>query len=443
MQLYGLPGLMPWQRELLEVATEYDPETGKPFYSEVFVTLPRQQGKTTIVLGMQLERCLGWGEQQFCVWTGQNGNAIRKKWLNEIVPQLERSKLRPLIGKVNKANGNEGIEFVTTSRIDLLSSSEDSGHGMVLDLAVLDEIWKDTDNRREAGLSPAMATRIPGAQTLLCSTAGNAASFFYNRKVRAGRRAVAEDRGVGTCYVEYSADDDWDPDDEESWWGHMPALGITVHPSFVREERIKMAETPGEFERAYGNRPALEGGEVIPDGVWKRVTGSYSASPDGRIGIGVDVAPARDVAAVALSDGSVVELVAYDPGVSWVVARVRELSDRYGAPVFFDAAGPAAQLAGLADLPRAQPQKSPEVFEACATFFDDVADGRIRVRSDAPLDSAVAGVVKKTAGDRWSWSRRTSRRDVSPLYAATFAWAAATTEPEPTKTGFAFVMGDR
>jgi hypothetical protein len=428
MELYGLPGLMPWQLEVLEVATEYDPETGIPYYSEVFVTLPRQQGKTTIVLGMQLDRCIGWGSEQNCVWTGQNGNAIRKKWLNEIVPALDRSKLEPLIAKVNKANGQEGIVWKTGSRIDLLSASEDAGHGMVLDLAVLDEIWKDQDNRREASLSPAMATRDE-RQTLLCSTAGTAASFFYNRKVRAGRKAVAQNRGVGTCYFEWSADDDWDPDDEESWWGHMPALGITIQPSFVREERLKMAETPGEFERAYGNRPQLEGGEVIPEGVWSRVSGDHAASPGSDFRIGVDVNSDRSLGAIAICDGSVVELDTYDHGVGWVVGRASELSDRYGAPVVFDASGPAGQLDGLSDLKMASPLKSAQVLDACALFFDDVADGKVRVRSDAALDASVRGVVKHSSGDRWRWSRKASRRDVTPLFAVTMAWAGGEAAP--------------
>lgn len=441
MDLYGVE-LMPWQRQVLEVATEYDPDTGTPCYSEIFVTLPRQQGKTTLVLGTLLDRCVGWGAPQACVWTGQNGNAIRKKWLNDLVPSLQRSKLAPLIAGVNRANGNEGVVWVTGSRVDLLSSSEDAGHSMVLDLPVLDEIWKDTDNRREAGLSPTMATR-PQAQTLLCSTAGTAASFFYNRKVRSGRKSVAADSGRGMCYFEWSAEDDWDPDDEASWWGHMPALGITVQPSFIRDERLKMAETPGEFERAYGNRPQLEGGEVIPESVWLQVSGDHAATPGASMRVGVDVSPDRGAAAVSICDGSVVELDEYRSGVGWVVARAAELSDRYDAPVVFEAGGPAGQLSGLSTLTRAVPLKSGEVLEACAVFFDDVADGKIRVRADGPLDAAVRGVVKQQVGDRWRWSRRGSRRDVTPLYAVTLAWAGVGGVAEPAKSGFAFVMGDR
>jgi len=87
---------MPWQLEVAAVATEYDPVSGVPFYREVFVTTPRQAGKTTLILVLLITRCLV-ADGQMCVWTGQDGQSIRRKWMNEIVPGLERSGLKPLM----------------------------------------------------------------------------------------------------------------------------------------------------------------------------------------------------------------------------------------------------------------------------------------------------------------------------------------------------------
>ena len=413
--------LMPWQRHVVEVATEYDPATGVPCYREVFVSTPRQSGKSTLILALLLDRCLAWGSPQACVWTGQDGTSIRKKWLQELVPQLERSDLAPMIRQVRRANGSEGVEWHTGSRIELLPSSETAGHGMVIDLAVLDEIFADTDNRREAALLPAMATRRD-AQMLVCSTAGTGASTVFNRKVRSGRNAVAEDLDSGVAYFEWSAPDGWDPDDEASWWTFMPALGHTITPEVVRQARRTLEEEPGEFVRAFGNRPMLDGSEVFPGPVWDRCV-SYSAAPEGDLRFGVDVSPDRDTAAIAACDGEVVELVEYRGGsLDWVVPRLRELSDRFGAPVSFDARGPAGGLDGIAKLERARPMKSTDVIEACAVFFDAVADGRVSVRQDDSLDAAARAVVKKTIGDAYVWSRKASKRDVTPLYAATLAW---------------------
>src|SRR5439155_13341340 len=98
-----------------------------------------------------------------------------------------------------------------------------SGHSKTLDQAVMDEIWADEDDRREQGLRPAMVTR-PDAQLLVCSTAGTQASTVLNRKVTTGRLAAEENSGHGIAYFEWSAPEDWDPDDEDSYFSFMPAL---------------------------------------------------------------------------------------------------------------------------------------------------------------------------------------------------------------------------
>src|SRR6056297_3105674 len=70
--LLGQP-LMPWQRFVADVACEFEPDTGLPAYREVFVTIPRQSGKTTLFLSWQLDRCLNWGRPQRSVFTAQTG----------------------------------------------------------------------------------------------------------------------------------------------------------------------------------------------------------------------------------------------------------------------------------------------------------------------------------------------------------------------------------
>src|SRR5258708_11907180 len=113
---------------------------------------------------------------------------------------------------------------------------------------------------------------VADAQTLICSTAGTAASVILDRYTELGRAAAEADTGYGTAYFEYSAPDGWDPADEESYYGFMPALcpdppcrcgradggwRHTITMDAVRSERVSM-EAP-EFARAYGNIPDLSG----------------------------------------------------------------------------------------------------------------------------------------------------------------------------------------
>ena len=48
---------MPWQSLIADVGCEIDGDTGLPAYRRVIVTVPRQQGKTTLFLSWQINRC--------------------------------------------------------------------------------------------------------------------------------------------------------------------------------------------------------------------------------------------------------------------------------------------------------------------------------------------------------------------------------------------------
>src|SRR6266487_4994784 len=189
---------MPWQRDAALVGCEIDRETDLPAYRKVLITVPRQQGKTTLFLSWQLDRCLSprWAQPQRSAFTAQSGKDARDKWLDEIFPLIRRSRaLRPgagLTARIYEGMGNEFIRFTNGSLIRLLSTSTSAGHSKTLHQAVLDEIWHDTDSRREQGLGPSMLT-IADAQVLFCSTAGNDASVILDRYVKLGRAAVAAD----------------------------------------------------------------------------------------------------------------------------------------------------------------------------------------------------------------------------------------------------------
>src|SRR5258707_1368726 len=179
---------MPWQRDVAEAGCEIDGQSGLPAYREVVVTVPRQQGKTTLFLSWQLNRCVSprWEQPQRSAFTAQSGKDARDKWLDELFPLIRRSRtLKPLVGRIYEGMGNEYIRFVNGSLIRILSTSTSSGHSKTIHQAVLDEIWHDTDARREQGLRPAMIT-IADAQLLMCSTAGTAASVVLNRYMELG-----------------------------------------------------------------------------------------------------------------------------------------------------------------------------------------------------------------------------------------------------------------
>jgi hypothetical protein len=425
--------LMPWQRYVADVGCELD-ERGFPAYRQVIVTVPRQSGKTTLFLSWQLDRCLSprWRHPQRSAFTAQSGKDARDKWLDELYPLLEKSKVAPLIRRMNRGFGNESVLFHTGSLIRLLSTSASSGHSKTLHQAVLDEIWHDTDDRREQGLRPAMVT-VGDAQQLVCSTAGTAASMLLNRKVAVGRLAVATDSGRDIAYFEWSAPDDWNPEDEDGYFSFMPALcpdppcvcghgdggwRHTVTLDVLRSERADM--DPSEYRRAYGNRPTLGADYVIPPDVWGRVC-DPAAKPGGSPQFGLDVAQDRSSAAIAATDGKVVELVDHREGLGWVAGRCNELTAAHGGSVALDFGGPAGVLADSID--QVEKLSGRDVVQACGAMFDAIVERRVRFRAEDapshPFTAAVMGAVKKPVADNWVWSRSASAQDVTPIMAAT------------------------
>lgn len=418
---------MPWQRRVADVAGEIDPAMGVFAYREVWVTVMRQSGKTTLVLSLEAERTTTWESPQRVVYTAQTGWEAKTKLLDDQVPILQGSPLWQAVSRVRRAQGDWGINF-SGGRIDVLGSSGSAGHGRIVDLGMIDEAWKDEDDRREQAILPAMVTR-PWAQLFGCSTMGTDASVYLNRKVNTGREAAEADRGSGMAYFEWSIPPGEDLDDPDVWWAYMPALGWTITEGAVAHARATMDD--GEFRRAFGNQRTSSTERVIPADVWDQAQ-DPSAAPEGQVTFGVDVDTARSTAAVAASDGDAAEIVATLDSTSALVDWFAAREDRRRVSVVVDGDGPAVSVADeLSDLGITVKRLTrSETAAACARVFDGLADGKIGVRpTSAALDDAAGGVATKPVGDRFVWSRSASAVDVTPLMALTVAYGTRQAQP--------------
>jgi hypothetical protein len=414
---------MPWQETVVQTALEL--ENGVPAYREIVLTVPRQSGKTTLLLAMVLHRALRWGRPQRIAYTAQTGHDARQKLLDDWVPLLERSPFAPLVERVYRANGDEAIIFRNGSRVEVLRNSISSGHGRTLDLAIIDEAFSDEDDVREQALLPTMATK-PSAQLLVVSTAGTDRSLYLKRKVDQGRAAVRADSASGIAYFEWSAESDDDPYDPEVWARIMPAYGLTIRDEAVAHAMQSM--TINEFKRSYLNVWSSVSEQMIPAKVWQQCT-SAKVAPAGALSFAVDVALDRSKASIAVSDkeGNV-ELVENREGVSWVQARALELYRRWKGVIVVDGYGPAGSL--VEPLKQIQvpvvTYKTGDVVAACALFYDAVLDRQIKAKTDDRLDQAVNAAIRRNVGQQWLFQRNVADADITPLYAVAFAWHYAT-----------------
>lgn len=427
---------MPWQQYVADVSGEVDPKTGIPIYRDIILTMMRQQGKTTVVYVKKIHRAVGFGGPQNIRFTAQSKDDARVKWL-EHVTMLEKTPLKPMFKK-RVTNGSEQLTWFNGSMEYLKSGTATSGHGATLDFGVVSEYFSQVDNKLPVSMRPAMLTR-PAAQMFIESAAGTSQSIPLNDLVKFHReRLEAEpDAPSRVAYFEWSAADDEDPGDPQTWMRRMPALGHTIQLSDVQHEwdNISTPEQLSDFKRTMLNltdwgATHIEG--VVAWDAWL-AGGDDNAELIGTPFVGLDVAPDRTWSSVAVAglnqfDLPHIQLVKHERGTAWVVDYLRDRLRQEGITQVAIASRSAAATMQEA-LERAGIDvlllDGGDVAAACGSVFDDIEAGILsHLHSEqGPLDAAVAG-AQWTAGDRRVFSRSKSGADISPLYAAAVAkWA--------------------
>jgi len=433
----GTP-LMPWQQEVADVALEVDSDTGLLHYRTVVITVPRQSGKTTLLLSLMVQRALGFGIRQNIVYTAQTQKAARKKWEEEHVQALNTSKFKGLY-KVKYGMGTEQISWNNGSRHSLTAPTEKAGHGETIDMATIDEAFAQEDSRLEQALRPAMITR-PQPQLYIVSTAGTARSLYLKGKVDNGRQRVDAGIDGSIAYFEWSAPDDADPESPDTWARCMPALGHTINASAIRSDFEDM-KLP-EFRRAYLNQWSDEIPElwlIVNEQDWLAVEDANSFIADGNaISFGLDFTPERSFGTIVssglnesgrlhveITGNEERNLFDHRPGTSWMVPRMVELANKWNpCAVVIQANSPAGSLIPELEAKgiKVTTPSATEYAGACGNIYDRVYSDQIRHVGQHPFLIALAGAQKLDLGEgAWKWNRKAVTVDISPLVAMTLS----------------------
>jgi phage terminase large subunit-like protein len=269
--------LMPWQRYVLDIACEIDPTTGNFYYREIRLIVPRQQGKTVLLLAKAIHRMLAWPGMRL-VYTAQTRNMAKQRLIEDFHEPLAASPLAGMLDHtlgrrdgrpgLRTQAGDEHMAFANKSRFRIDAPTKQSGHGPRLDEGIIDEAFAHNDSRIEVAMKPAMKTRR-NAQLWVVSAAGDGDSTYLHQKVDDGRERIENPvPGDRVCYIEWSAPDNADADDPEVWRSCMPAWGITVFEDTIRAERGSMDDD--DFRRTnlnqWRDRKSKPG--IFPEGKW-------------------------------------------------------------------------------------------------------------------------------------------------------------------------------
>lgn len=409
--------LMPWQQYVADVVMEIDPATGRLAYDEFRITVPRQSGKSTLVLAKAVHRASAtpfFGPRQQIVYTAQTRKDARKKFEEDFFPDLEAAPV--FRARDHWGNGNEHIRFPNRSRFGIESTTEKAGHGGTLDEAYIDEAFAQVDGRLEQAFGPAMITRS-NTQTGVISTAGWLdGSPYLEAKVSHGRSLVEAGEPARVAYFEWSAPQDADPLDRAVWRACMPALGFTIDEDAIAAELVRFESSPeglNGFRRAYLNQWAPKGAMsvAIPDEWWvecgdpsSAITGkptfAVSTSPDGSL---------TSLLAVGFrSDGLLhVEVVRHGPATMVDAGEVATIARRNSGVVALHPGHAAGSM--LPDLEKAgitvQKVTTGDYTRGCGAFYDAVRARRLRYPAPQPeLTAALKVAQRRFVGEAWRWS---------------------------------------
>lgn len=415
---------------------------GKWAAFEVGVEVSRQNGKGTLLEARELAGLFLLGERLIIHSAHQFDTSLeafrRLETLIEGSDELSRR-----VKKATHSHGEEGIELLNGQRIRFRTRTKGGGRGFTGDCLILDEAMVLSEAFYGA-LLPTLSARSMTANPQVWFT-GSAVDQQVHEHGRVFARV--RERGIAgedpsLAYfgwgLDYASPDDVPEDvaaDPESWAAANPGLGIRISAEHVEKERRSMDPRTFAVERlGVGDWPAGDGSSNVIDGeAWAALIDAQSR-PDGAVCFAFDVTPDRSATSIAAggvrADGnSHLEIIDHRRGTGWVVDRLVDLTQHHAhIAVVCDGAGPAGSL--IADLQARgliiTTVTASEHAQACGRLYDAVEQRTVRHLGTAELTSAVKGAAKRTLGDAWAWSRKSSGVDISPLVAVTLAlWGIA------------------
>lgn len=421
-----------WQRYVLECGLA-ERANGRWAAFEVALIVPRQNGKTHILMAVELAGLFLFGEE-LILHSAHQFKAAKESFrmLLQVIDGCDF--LRSRVKRVSNTNGEEGIELVTGQRARFIARSQASGRGFSGDKVIMDEAYNLSDDAL-AALLPTLSAR-PNPQLWYASSAGQPDSFQLQH-IR--ERGLAHSPGL--AYLEWSAPDDADHADVNAWAQANPALGIRISAEHVANERGSFSEAAFARERL-GIWEDSRTAAVIPADLWAGLADRKSVMLD-PVAFAIDVSVDRKRASVAAAgrrmDGIIhVEVIDNREGTAWIPERLAQLTRDHGhTAVVVDQVGAAAAL-----LPELTKQgiactvtNTRDYANACARFYDAVHHGTIRHLDSPVLNLSVNQARQRVMGDAWAWQRRDLDTDITPLVAVTLALHGLGIPPPHKRSG--------
>jgi hypothetical protein len=449
LEVCRLAGLVldEWQRWFLICALA-EREDGKWAALECGLVVPRQNGKGSVQEGRELSGLFAFDDERLLIHSAheQATSSEHQRRLLDLIESVPTFDQR--VKSVKRGKGEEAIELKDGSRILFKTRTGGGGRGLTGDYVGMDEAMI-LPEKTVGSLGPTMAARsmTGNPQLWYAGSPPDQENPAHDGVVLSRVRARAL-RGVARLlYAEWSAgaegsdpvkdDPSKMPDalrrDPRMWAMANPGMGIRISGEHIQAECDGLLSGRTFFVERLGigswPDPSENGQQVIADEAWLALVDAASRRT-GAVCFFYDVTPDGQRAAIAVggrrADGlQHVEIVEHRDGTGWLVDRLEELQDRHDPEAIeCDGRNPAAAkfvdelaLRGV-DVDEID---TSEHAQACSGLVNAVKDATFRHLGTPEVLAAVRGATKRTVGDGWLWSRKSSAVDISPLVALTGA----------------------
>ncbi len=460
--------LVPWQEWLAMHLLEVHGDTGGEWrfrFRTVVVTVARQQGKTWFekLLGLFFNYVLG---AKLVIGTAQNLDNATETFEGAVELIEETPALAGHFVKALRGAGRREYQLDDGSRWKVLAASR-KARGWSADLIMFDELREQRDWEAWSAVSKTMMAR-PNGLILCLSNAGDPRSVVLQHFRVMAHRSLGDPDGIaqqldgltapedgadvadGTMgYFEWSAPPGSSKHDMRALAQANPSLGYGL----VTEQALTSAANTDPDEVFLPECMCIWVDSTttppFPGSSWKDGQDAESAVDKSCEPVfALDVDSDRTRAAIAVCgmrwDGLWhVEVAAYRTGTAWAVEWLRKRCAKHPTKVAIQGRG--APASGFADQLREVPGlelvevMGRDLGAACGRFYDAVAACDPESGSDAvpvmhrpqpALDQAAQVAAKKSVGDgAFTFDRRNSPSDVSPLMACALAFGVASAVP--------------
>lgn len=311
--------LLDWQKSALWRSFGWiDPKTGYRRHRELFIEVPKKQGKGEMASALALYMLMADGEAAPKIALA----ACDRKQAAQTYDAIERMVKRLIRRHPDLCKGLDYSDFYKRIRnkendgiIETNSSDADSPDGGNLSCVITDELHRWTGSRRKAWnvYLGSGAARTQPLKIIISTSGDDRQSIMYELHQRALKIESGELIDLGFCGVVYGPreGEEYDPHDEETWFRYNPSLGHTMTLEGFRADYEAAKSSPESWQ--YWLRTRL--------GVWTQEAARFidadlwAACPPRRLAqeiplgspvhAGLDLSSTRDITALVKIIGDI------------------------------------------------------------------------------------------------------------------------------------------